>query len=303
MIKSAVVIGAGTMGRSIAQFLIQANVNVLLIDENVNALRDAKSNIVNQFKTTDVNNFLQVASGLPKELLVDIVIEAIPEKLTWKQDLFSKLEGCCKRETIFASNTSGLSITEIGRHLAYPERLIGTHFFTPASIIPLVEVVKGKKTSDETSNMMMEFLKRLGKKPVLVKKEIPGFIGNRIQHAINREVLSLLESDVASVEDIDTVMKWSIGIRMALTGPLEQRDVNGLDIHYDIASYLYKDLNNETSPSKLLKDKVAKGETGLKVGKGFYDWHDIDRNEYEDEKNRQLIELIQMINTRETRGN
>src|SRR5690625_1274823 len=304
MVDSVAVIGAGTMGRSIAQFFLQNDVSVSLIDENKQALDDAKIAITQQMNDLREKGIisskhgvkrLQAASSYPEKLEVDVVIEAIPEKLTWKQALFSKLESSCNQETLFATNTSGLSITEIASVLDYPERLIGTHFFTPAAIVPLVEVVKGERTSDETADTIMNMFKKLGKKPVLLQKEIPGFIGNRIQHALNREAISLLDSGIASAEDIDTVVKWSIGLRMALTGPIEQRDVNGLDIHYDIASYLYKDLNNETTPSSLLMDKVDRGEVGLKTDKGFYDWHNINKNHYIQGKNEQLIELIQSM--------
>lgn len=307
MVESVAVIGAGTMGRSIAQFFLQNDVNVLVIDENESALSNAKGSIENQLKglsekgiieSKDCIANLKVGTALPDALAIDVVIEAIPEKLAWKQELFRGLEDRCDKDVIFATNTSGLSISEIAVPLKHPERLIGTHFFTPAAIVPLVEVVKGKQTSDETANSIMSILKTLGKKPVLLHREVPGFIGNRIQHALNREAISLLESGVASAEDIDTVVKWSIGLRMALTGPIEQRDVNGLDIHYDIASYLYEDLNNSTTPSSLLKEKVDKGETGLKAGKGFYDWHDMDKEKYVQKKNEQLVDLIQsMLNS------
>ncbi|WP_085522735.1 3-hydroxyacyl-CoA dehydrogenase NAD-binding domain-containing protein [Tuberibacillus sp. Marseille-P3662] len=313
MIESVAVIGAGNMGRSIAQFLLQNNVNVLLIDENDNVARHAEVSIKNQLEKLHEKNCLdemsaydlsnlEIGYGLPARLTADLVIEAIPEKLAWKQNLFLKLEDLCSTDTLFATNTSGLSISEIALNLDYPERLIGTHFFTPAAIIPLVEVVKGRETSDATAGYIVDYLNELGKKPVLLQKEVPGFIGNRIQHAIAREAISLLESGVASAEDIDTVVKWSIGLRMVLTGPIEQRDINGLDIHYDIASYLYKDLSHSAAPSPLLKEKVDQGETGLKAGKGFYDWETKDDRNDVKNKDEQLIELIQTIGQNKETG-
>ncbi|WP_164667750.1 3-hydroxyacyl-CoA dehydrogenase NAD-binding domain-containing protein [Virgibacillus doumboii] len=306
MIKSVAVVGAGTMGRSIAQYFLQSNVNVLLVDENEDVIKDAAGSIGKQLEELYEKGFISVDKdycmsnlettySLPGEISIDLVIEAVPEKLSLKQKVFAEMEEKCAQDTIFATNTSGLSITEIASALKIPERLIGTHFFTPAAIVPLVEVVKGEKTSDAVANFMMDSLEELGKKPVLLQKEVPGFIGNRIQHAIAREAISLLESGVASAEDIDTVVKWSIGLRMVMTGPLEQRDINGLDVHYDIASYLYKDLNNSTNPSPLLKEKVENGETGLKAKTGFYDWKKGDYQQYIKSKNEKFLELIQSI--------
>ncbi|WP_156289449.1 3-hydroxyacyl-CoA dehydrogenase NAD-binding domain-containing protein [Oceanobacillus salinisoli] len=306
MKKSVIIIGAGTMGRSIAELFLQSNVNVLLFDKDNNALHKAKKLIEKQLVFLENKGFLskspkyylsniEITNHFPEETSTRLVIEAIPEKLNLKQELFMKLEEVCGDETIFATNTSGHSITEIASKLNHPERLIGTHFFTPAAIIPLVEVIKGKKTSEATVTVVMEMLTDIGKKPVLLHKEVPGFIGNRIQHAISREAISLLESGVATAEDIDTVVKWSIGLRMVLTGPIEQRDINGLDVHYDIASYLYKDLNNELTPSSLLKEKVEKGETGLKVNKGFYNWENVHQESYLNDKDNKLIDLVHWL--------
>ncbi|MBY7144539.1 3-hydroxyacyl-CoA dehydrogenase family protein [Virgibacillus sp. NKC19-3] len=313
MIETVTVIGAGTMGRSITQYFLQRNVNVLFVEEDESVMKDAISSIERQIEELEEKDFistrkddcisnLKTIQTLTGEISTDLVIEAIPEKMPLKQKIFAELEEKCNNTTIFATNTSGLSISEIASVLKHPERLIGTHFFTPAAIVPLVEVVKGEKTSEIVTNFVMDGLEELGKRPVLLKKEIPGFIGNRLQHAISREAISLLESGVASAEDIDTVVKWSIGLRMVLTGPIEQRDINGLNVHYDIASYLYKDLNNSSAPSPLLKEKIDKGETGLKEKKGFYDWDKVDYKNSIKEKDEKLLELIQLISQNKTRG-
>lgn len=305
MFESVAVIGAGTMGRGITQFFLQENVNVSLIDNNENVVEEAVASIkkgidllskkgLSSIGMDECMEKLQIYYSFQKEISADLVIEAIPEKLALKQNVFSEIESKSKKSTIFATNTSGLSISEIALSLNNPDRLIGTHFFTPAAIVPLVEVIKGENTSDIVANFVISGLERMGKKPVMLQKEIPGFIGNRIQHAIAREAISILESGVASAEDIDTVVKWSVGLRMALTGPIEQRDINGLDVHYNIASYLYGSLNNSSTPSPLLEEKVEMGEIGLKTKKGFYDWKED--NLYRSEKrNEKLLELVQFL--------
>lgn len=307
MIKSIVVIGAGTMGRSIAQFFLQNNVSVLLIDQNGQVIGQAKESIQIQLEELyrkglvkeEAKHYvakLDCKDEIPETFHTSFLIEAIPENLALKQDFFKRIEARVQPNTILATNTSGLSITKIASVLKNPSRLIGTHFFTPAAMVPLVEVVKGEMTSDETANQVMDLFTNYGKKPVLLQKEVPGFIGNRIQHAIAREAISLIEAGVVTAEEMDTVVRWSIGLRMVLTGPLEQRDLNGLDVHYDIASYLYKDLNNSTIPSPLLKEKVDTGEIGLKAGKGFYDWDKVDNQAYLKQKEEQLLNLIQLLN-------
>lgn len=306
------VIGAGTMGCSIAQLLAQKNVNVFLVDQHESILEQAKQKISDQLlllrdqgiiSEPEVARSIQnIALSVSLECASQswLVIEAVPEKLELKQQVFKKLEEICEPSVLFATNTSGLLIDEIAKGLNYPERMLGTHFFTPAAIIPLVEVVKGTRTSERTIRDVMDFLREIGKLPVLIRKQIPGFIGNRIQHAIAREAISLLEKGVASAEDIDTVVRWSLGIRLLFTGPLEQRDLNGLDVHHDIASYLYKDLENRTEPSPLLTDKVMNGELGVKTGKGFYDWQGIDTATVSRKKNIELIQLIKWVSSGNT---
>lgn len=301
------VIGAGAMGSSIAQYLSQYNVSVRIIEQNPSVTKQVKVKITEQFSSlkehdliseSEIQNALNritVSGSLADAKGSWMIIEAIPEKIELKQNLFSELEEICDSTTIFATNTSGLSINEIGKKLMHPERIVGTHFFMPAAVIPLVEIIRGEKTSESICHQVMEFFKGINKKPVLIKKDIPGFIANRIQHAMAREAISLLEDGIATAEDIDTVVRWSIGVRMLFSGPLEQRDINGLDVHYHIASYLYEDLENRTIPSKLLKEKVEKGELGIKSGHGFYEWKNKDTHAYLQQKNLELLQLMKWL--------
>lgn len=300
------VVGAGKMGLSIAQFFAQNKKIVQLIDLNKEIAENAKENIVANLKhlenlnlldenSTEIINRISISSNLEDAQKSEIVFEAVPENLEIKTSLFLSLEKICNEDTIFATNTSGISINLIAESLSYPERFLGTHFFMPAETIPLVEVVKGDKTKDDIAKNIVELLNSYGKKAVLIHKDIPGFIANRIQHAMAREAISLLESGVASAEDIDTVVKWSLGVRMVHTGPIEQRDFNGIDIHTDIASYLYQDLENRTTPSPILLEKVEKGELGLKTNKGFYDWDEATKREKVQKKNDALLKIIKYL--------
>jgi 3-hydroxybutyryl-CoA dehydrogenase len=305
--KDIAIIGAGAMGLGIAQLLAQNNVSVIVYDNNREVLKKSLGKIETQIKELASQGLIdkdRISSSLQRirlaEELKDIhsvgmVIEAVPEILELKQEVLSELENICDRAVIFASNTSGLPINKLAENLTYPERFIGTHFFMPAQVVPLVEVIKGDQTSEMVSTKVMELFKEIGKKPVLLKKDIPGFIGNRIQHAMAREAISLLEKGIATAEEIDTVVRWSIGIRMLFTGPLEQRDLNGLDVHHHIASYLYKDLDNRTEPSDLLSKKVELGELGVKTGKGFYEWNEDKQKTIAQDKNTKLFQLLQWI--------
>jgi 3-hydroxybutyryl-CoA dehydrogenase len=200
------------------------------------------------------------------------VVEAAPEKLDLKQRIFAELEALVSPETILASNSSALPSTEIGRNLARRERVVGTHFWNPPHLVPLVEVVQAEQTSAATIAKTMELLRDAGKKPVHVRRDIPGFIGNRLQHALKREAIALLADGVADAETIDTVVKDGFGARLAVLGPLEQSDLVGLDLTLDIHSTLLEHLDRTPGPHPLLRSRVAEGKLGMKSGEGFRRW-------------------------------
>lgn len=304
-IQSLAVIGAGAMGSGIAALFAAKGVEVVLIDPVPGALERAASVIDRQLGVyapdaiAQTRRRIRMDTGLEAACACDLVIEAIPEKLELKRSTFARLDTLCKPETIFATNTSGLSINAIAQSVTRRDRFVGTHFFTPADVIPLVEVVRNDDTSAQTVEHVMAALRFVGKRPVLVNRDIPGFIANRIQHALAREAISLLEQGVASAEDIDEVVKWSLGIRLALSGPLEQRDMNGIDVHHAIATYLYADLENRTTPSALLTEKVTSGQLGAKAGQGFYAWPAERREQVLRDKSAALGELVAWLNKRQ----
>ena len=306
MIHSVAIVGAGTMGNGIAQVCGQGGLTVQLIDPVASALTKAEANMARNIQLLIDNGLLNSSVEKVMEKVsfsdrldaagsADLVIEAIPEKFQLKQQLFQQLEQICSPQAILASNTSGIPITRIANTIRTPERVIGTHFYMPAHLIPLVEVIQTEHTSEPVIEETVSFLTRMGKTPVRVRKDIPGFIGNRLQHALAREAMSLLEQGVASAGDIDAVVKTSLALRLVFTGPVEQRDFNGLDIHLSIAEYLYPDLENTTEPLEILKNKVAANELGIKTGKGFYDWKDKKIPDIQAKKNQELINLLKII--------
>lgn len=303
------IVGAGTMGHGIAQVCAQGGCDVILIDAIPAALENARARIgenvhlliENGLLNTEVNtviNRISFSTNLDSAIAAAMVIEAIPEKFDLKQILFKKLASLCRRNTILATNTSGIPVTKLAATIDTPERVIGTHFYMPAHLIPLVEVVQTDKTDEDVVEQTIALLRHLGKKPVRVRKDVPGFIGNRLQHALAREAMSLVQKGVASAEDIDTVVKTSLAVRLVFTGPIEQRDFNGLDTHLAIAEYLYPDLENGTQPLTILKDKVADGYLGIKTGQGFFDWRQRNVAAVHAEKNQALIDLLKLIDTK-----
>ena len=287
------IIGAGNMGNAIARLFASHGWQVLLIDPSQAARDKSRERLLQALPQG--SDLLRWEAEIQTAKNSSLVIEAAPEVLTLKQSIFAELERDCGPDTLIATNTSGISINQLAAGLQHPERFIGTHFFTPADIIPLVEVIACEHTLPEHSAGIMELLRSVGKFPVLVRKDVPGFIGNRLQHALAREAMSLLEKGVASAEDIDTVAKWALGIRLAITGPLEQRDINGLDVHHAITEYLYPDLENRQTPSRVLSDKVEQGQLGVKSGQGFYDWKAPEQHAALQEKDATLRALVQLL--------
>jgi 3-hydroxybutyryl-CoA dehydrogenase len=202
----------------------------------------------------------------------DLIVEAIPELLEMKQDIFGQIEEICSTECIIASNTSTLLPTPLSEKMKHKERLLVAHFWNPAHLAPLVEVCGSPVTSSEVIETMMAILKKIGNEPVLMRKEILGFLGNRIMHAMNREALALIGDGVCDAEDIDKVVNASFGPRFAHLGPMEYLDFSGLDLIKNIQGYLYGDLDNTPGVLPVIDTLVSEGNLGLKTGKGLFDW-------------------------------
>lgn len=202
----------------------------------------------------------------------DFVIESIAEQLDVKREVWTRIEDLTGPETIFATNTSGLSPTAIAASLKRRERFVVAHFWNPPHLVPLVEVVPGEDTAAETVETTWRLMEAIGKKPVALKREALGFIGNRLQLALLREALYIVEQGIATPEAVDATVRYSLGRRLATTGPLESADLGGLDIFHAIASYLNADLCDARDPSPILKQAVADNTLGAKTGRGIYPW-------------------------------
>lgn len=202
----------------------------------------------------------------------DLVVECVYEDMALKQETFKKLEAVCRADTLFCTNTSVMSPTEIGAKLARKRRFAGTHFWNPAYLIPLVEVVKAEGTSDETAQAVLAFLRKAGKKAVLCSRDVPGFIANRMQHALWREAISIVAEGIADAATVDEAVKSSFGLRLPQLGPLENADMVGLDLTYNIHAYILQHLCASPEPSPLLAELKNEGKLGFKTGQGFQSW-------------------------------
>jgi 3-hydroxybutyryl-CoA dehydrogenase len=200
------------------------------------------------------------------------VFEAAPEKLPLKQRIFAELESEVAPDTILASNSSAIPSTEIGRDLKHRDRVVGTHFWNPPHLVPLVEVIQNEKTSPEVARKTIELLRDAGKTAVHVRRDVPGFVGNRLQHAMKREAIALVAAGVCDAETIDTVVKAGFGARSAVLGPMEQSDLVGLNLTLDIAEVLYQHLDATAGPHPFLRAKVTAGKLGMKTGEGLRKW-------------------------------
>ena len=205
---------------------------------------------------------------------VDIVVEAASEDLALKQKLFAEIEALTKPDIPLTSNTSNFPIGDISKGLKHPQRVAGLHFFMPAHLVPLVEVVSSPLTDAALAQSLVQLLKDLNKAPIWVKKDVPGFVGNRLQHAMMREALYLIADGVTDAEGIDTAVRQGFGFRFIACGPMMQKEMSGWDTNYAVGEALYPHLHTEQVPPQFLKDMVSKGRLGMKVKAGMWEWDD-----------------------------
>jgi 3-hydroxybutyryl-CoA dehydrogenase len=291
------VIGGGLMGHGIAYLLAAAGHSVALYEPSAEiraSLPNRLAAITELFGDDAallkrIEAFDQLAPAMKDTAFV---FEAAPEKLPLKQQLFAELESAVAPETILASNSSAIPSTEIGRHLKHRERVVGTHFWNPPHLVRLVEVIQNEKTSDVVVRATMDLLRNAGKVPVHVRRDIPGFVGNRLQHAMKREAIAMVAAGVCDAETIDTVVKEGFGARTAVLGPMEQSDLVGLNLTLDIAEVLIADLDRTAEPHPFLREKVKAGKLGMKTGEGLRKWAPGEADKVRERLSQFLVEQV-----------
>ncbi|MFG6117995.1 3-hydroxyacyl-CoA dehydrogenase family protein [Thalassobacillus sp. B23F22_16] len=285
--KNITVLGAGVMGHGAAQLFAQAGKNVKIRARRASSLEDARELMTNSLKimvdkemltedemnqtlerityTTDLHEAIEGA---------DFIFESIPEDLEKKLDTYEIIEDSVSDETIISSNTSTFPLEELTQKAKHPERFVITHFFNPPQLVPIVEIVKGEKTEETVVETTYDLMKEIGKSPVVLKKEISGFIVNRVQVAMLREAFHLMEEGVATAEDIDIAMKGSMGFKWAFCGPMESQDLAGLQTTQAMVGKILEDLSNTREVPSFLKEMVENDQHGIRTNQGFYQYED-----------------------------
>lgn len=280
-IKNVLIAGAGMMGSNIG-FVFSSNpaYDIVLYDLyptdveakiRTNTKQLVDKGVITEEKLTERLCRIHFTNDIDSDLVknADFVIEAVFEDMAIKQETFAKLEERCRPDAIFCTNSSVMSPSQTSSKMKYRERFAGTHFWNPGHLIPLVEVVKSDATSDETAQIIMDVLASVGKKPVLCKKDVPGFIANRMQHALWREAISIVENGIADAETVDAAVRYSFGLRLPQLGPIANSDMVGTQLTYNIHNYILRDLEDSHEPSPLLQQMLNEGKLGFKSGEGF----------------------------------
>jgi 3-hydroxybutyryl-CoA dehydrogenase len=255
------IMGGGVMGQGMARLFARAGMHVTLVDPRETAFEQPGVTVVRD---------------APPDSVPDLVIEAVFEVHEVKQSVYATIERLYRGRPVLATNTSGLPLNELGAPLKYPHRFLAMHFFQPAEIFPMIEVVRGEHTEDAAMTVAVAAVKRAGREPIVLERAVNGYLINRLQHSILHEAYHLLESGIATADMIDKVAKLLLGPRMCITGLLEQKDLAGLEMHAQAQRSIVPTLSHTNVPSSYLQDMVARGDVGVRSGRGFYEWRGRD---------------------------
>ena len=301
-IQQIAVIGAGLMGHGIAQEFAFAGYQVHLhdvsqaqVDAGMERIRDNLEVFVENdlARPNQVDETLDRIQGSDQLEVVageaDFVIEAVIENLSLKQEVFRQLDQICPPRTILASNTTAQMPSQIGMFTQRQDKILNTHYFNPPYLIPLVELIRSPQTSDETLQVAYDLMVKIGKTPAVIQKEVPGFVGPRLQAAVIREAFSIVERGIATAEDVDLVVRNSFGRRLSVAGPFQVFELAGWDLVLAAFEELYKDLNSSSEINPLLREMVEGDKLGVKSGEGFYEWTPEKIEEIRDRMNQTLI--------------
>jgi len=255
------IMGGGVMGQGMARLFSKSGMRVTLVEPRDIAF---------------AHPGVAVAREAPADPTPDLVIEAVFEVREVKQSVYATIEERYGGRPVLATNTSGLPLDELGAPLRHPHRFLAMHFFQPADVFPMIEVVRGARTEDAAMAVAVAAVKRAGREPIVLERAVNGYLINRLQHSILHEAYHLLESGIATAEMIDKVAKLLLGPRFCITGLLEQKDLAGLEMHAQAQRSIVPTLSHTNVPSPYLQDMVARGDVGIRSGRGFYDWHGRD---------------------------
>ena len=289
--STALVVGGGTMGADVALVLARAGCKTTVMESY-----EARRKLLPDYFARGMTDL-----GYPSRLgklsacaslddvawdEIDLVIECIPERLDIKRILFAELNRRARPDALLTSNSSSFPISAIAAGLDTASRMLGLHFFMPAHLVPLVEVILGKDSNPAHAETLAAFMRGCGMVPVIVKKDLPGFLANRLQHALAREAFAMIDDGVATAEDVDNAVRFGFGFRFLAAGPVLQRDHAGVEVHTAAAATMYPSLSAVTVPAKVLREKVAAGKLGMKTGEGFFRWSEAsaatERKRYDD---------------------
>lgn len=287
-IEDVIIVGAGIMGAGIARLCLENGKSTHLVDLSAATLEQAKASILagNPASSTPICH-----QAFPLCSQRVFVIEAVPENMALKQQVLAMIESRVTDDSVIMTNTSSLSIDDLAHSLRLPNRFAGVHFFNPADLVPGVEVISHPAASTSVVDDIKQLLTELKKIPAQVNRSVPGFVVNRVQHALMRECFYLIEQGIIEPDELDKLIKSTLGIRLAVNGPCVQRDFNGLDTHLSIAEYIYPSLCHRESPPDMLRAFVAQGKLGVKSSQGFYTWNDETSREAKSEEAKKIQQL------------
>lgn len=273
----AVVVGGGTMGVDVAVVLARGGCRVSIVEPSRSRHEALHAHVAENLQALGMERRAQRVTTAEQLNDVDwadvaLVIECVPEQLAIKQQVFARLVELAPAEALLTSNSSSFPISAIAQGLPTAGRMLGLHFFMPAHLVPLVEVVLGPQTEPALAQELCAFMRGCGNVPVLVRKDKPGFLANRLQHALAREAFALIDEGVATPEDVDAAVRFGFGFRFLAAGPVMQRDHAGLDVHCAAAATMYPSLAANAQPAQVLRERVERGHLGMKAGQGFYAW-------------------------------
>ena len=309
MIRNIAIIGMGTMGPGMAARLARGGLQVVAYDVAPAAIERARSMLSVAETVLDALGIAPPSAGVGTVRFTDdirdagsgadLVIENVPENISVKADVYRTVDGLIGPDTIVASDTSGIPITKLQAHISHPERMVGMHWSNPPHIIPMIEVIAGEKTAPQTVATIRDLIRSIGLLPVVVKKDVPGFVENRVLYALLREAVDLVERGVIDPEDLDTCVSWGIGYKIAVIGPMALLDMAGLDIYKSVSSFLNADLSNRDDVAPMVLEKTNASKFGIKSGEGMFSYTPEQTKALQGERARKLVAVRRILEGRE----